>query len=152
MTTGTLKSDKKHLKNEKIIIKKSISKIGILCAIYIAIALYLSFINGNGSNSYIIRKGRAIGGIFLLLFIIMFIYNVITFKFKYITIDANGFNDNISILFPEMYQWHKIKNIELKNSEIILTTQFERKRFGFMHINKDELDNIHKFISLYLTK
>jgi len=137
---------------EKIIIKKSISKIVILCAAFIIIALYLLFINGNGSNSYIIRKGQAIGGIFLLLFTIIFIYNIVTLKFKYITIDSNGFNDNISILFPEIYQWHKIKSIEIKDSEIILTTQYETKGFGFLHINKEEIENIHKYTSLYLKK
>ena len=137
---------------EKIIIKKSISKIGILCAIYIAIALYLVFINGNGSDSYIIRKGRAIGGILLLSFTIIFIYNAIILKFKYITIDENGFNDNISILFPDMHQWYKIKSVEIKDFEIILTTQHETKGFGYLHINKDEIENIKKYISLHLNK
>jgi len=137
---------------EKIIIKKSISKIGILCAIYISIALYLLFINGNGSDAYIIRKGQAIGGILLLSFTTIFIYHAITLKFKYITIDENGLNDNISILFPEKHQWHKIMNIEVKNFEILLTTQYETKGFGYLDINKDEIENIKQYISSYLNK
>lgn len=148
--TATPNNDKINPTNGKIIIKKSISKTGFLCSIYIIIALYLLFINGNGSDAYITRKGQAIGVIFLLSFTTIFIYNIITLKLKYITIDDNGFHDNISILFPEMYPWHKIINIEIKNYDIIITTKHETKRFGFLDINKDNKKRIQKFISLHL--